>query len=82
MGLFLGGKVAERDEEVVGGREGLGVLRGPGMDYTTIVNMGVDDDEYSRVGGTDDPELSRIAFELGVSDGEDGGSVIIVKDLI
>ena len=44
--------------------------------------MGVDDDEYSRVGGTDDPKLSRIAFELGVSDGEDRGSVVIVKDFV
>ena len=23
------------------------------MDYSAIVNMGVDDDEYSRVGGTE-----------------------------
>ena len=52
------------------------------MDYSAIVNMGVDYDEYSRVGGTDDPELSRIACELGASDGEDGGSVVVIKDLV
>ena len=52
------------------------------MDDSTVVNMGVDNDEYSRVGGTDDAELSRIGFELRVTDGEDGSSVVVVKDLV
>jgi hypothetical protein len=44
--------------------------------------MSANNDENSRIGGTDDPELSWIAFELRVSDGEDGGCVVIVEDLV
>jgi len=47
-------------------------------DDSAVINMGVNDDEYSRVGGANDTELSWIAFELRVSDGEDGGGMIIV----
>jgi len=52
------------------------------MDDSAIINMGVNDDEYSRVGGTDDPELSWIASKLRVSDGEDGEGMVIVKYLV
>jgi hypothetical protein len=52
------------------------------MDDSAVINMGVNDDEYSRVGGANDTELSWIAFELRVSDGEDGGGMVFVEDLV
>jgi len=59
---------------VAEGSEGFCVLCLPGM--------GVDDNELCRVSGTDDAELPRVAFELRVAKGENGGSMIVVEDLV
>jgi len=67
---------------VAEGSEGFCVLCLPGMDYSSVIDMGVDDNELCRVSGTGDAELPRIAFELGVSKGENGGSMIVVEDLV
>jgi len=50
------------------------------MDLSTIIDVSANDDEYSRIGGTDDPELAWIAFKLRVSDGEDGGGAILLDN--
>jgi len=44
--------------------------------------MSVDDNELGRVSRADDAELPRVAFELGVAEGEDGGCMILVEDLV
>jgi len=44
--------------------------------------MGVDDNELGRVSRADDAELPKVAFELEVAEGENGGGMIVVEDLV
>ena len=44
--------------------------------------MGVDDDKRIRIVGTSHFELSKVAFELGISLGEEELGVIFVKDTV
>jgi len=67
---------------VAEGSEGFCVLCLPGKDYSSVIDMGFDDNELGRVSGTDDAELPRVAFELRVAEGENGGSMIVVEDLV
>lgn len=59
--------------------ERLSLLGRPCMNYSTIINVSFYDDEHSRINNR---ELARVFFEVGVADGEDGGSMVVVEDII
>jgi len=67
---------------VAEGSEGFCVLCLPGKDHSSIINVGIDDNELGGVSRADDAELARVGFELGVAEGENCGRMIVVEDLV
>jgi hypothetical protein len=62
--------------------EGLVVLRSPGKDSATIVDVSVDNDEDGGISGARDLEFAQVTFKLDVAQGEEELSVVVVEDLV
>jgi hypothetical protein len=62
--------------------KGLVIFGSPGEDSSSIVDVGIDDDEDGGISGARDLEFAQVSFELDVAQGEEERGVVIVEDLV